>query len=198
MVKTASEIISELSSQYSAPKNRLLFLERSGVYHKIIRGLYETEKNVSPVVLAASIYGPSYISFEYALSYWNLIPERVSVLTMATTQKGKSKRFDTDFGSFIYRDIPKASFPFEVYIMLENKRYFLIAGKEKAICDILYRESPLGSVKQLKFFLFENMRIEQSDFDNLDFRILHELCPLYKSTNLKLLEKFLEKTGRKL
>ena len=194
MVKTASEIIRELSHGYNAPKNRLALLEKKGIYHKVVRGLYETEENVSPILLGALIFGPSYISFESALSYWNLIPEKVLSVTMATTRKGKTKTFSTPFGSFMYRDVPAAVFPFEVFIKTENERNYLIAGREKAMCDVLYRERPLGSVRELKQFLFANMRIEEDDFFSLDFNILQELCPLYKSTNHKLLLKLVEKS----
>jgi len=46
------------------------------------------------------IYDPSYISFEYALSYWNLIPEGVKEIVSLTT--GKTKQFDTPVGRFGY------------------------------------------------------------------------------------------------
>ena len=48
-------------------------------------------------VLANLIYGPSYVSYEYALTYYGLIPERVFEVTSATTQK--NKMFNTPFDS---------------------------------------------------------------------------------------------------
>ena len=59
---------------------------------KIRNGLYETEANTPSYLLAGSIYGPSYISFEYALSYYGLIPERVTTITCATFNKRKEKK----------------------------------------------------------------------------------------------------------
>jgi len=41
----------------------------------IIRGLYETDKNTPGYYLVGSIYGPSYLSFEFALGYHSLIPK---------------------------------------------------------------------------------------------------------------------------
>ena len=77
MIKSAFQIINELSQTYKSPKNRLMYLEKNGVYHKVVKGLYETERSVNPVLLASAVYGPSYVSFESALSFWNLIPEKV-------------------------------------------------------------------------------------------------------------------------
>ena len=56
---------------------------------KIINGLYETNSNTPAHLLAGSIYGPSYISFKYALSFYGLIPEHVTTITYATFDKKK-------------------------------------------------------------------------------------------------------------
>lgn len=193
MLKDSFQLLQELGSAYSAPKNRLLLLERQGKLFKVVRGLYETEKNVQPMLLSSAIYGPSYISFETALSFWGLIPEKVTAVTSATFGKNRSKRYDTQFGLFLYRDVPRSAFPYEVYIKNEGERHFLIAGKEKSLCDTLYREPPLGSEKQLREYLFENLRIEKSDFASIDFNLISDLCELYKSTNLRLLKSFVQK-----
>ncbi len=37
--------------------------------------------------------------------------------------------------------------------------------------------------------LFEDLRIDQEEFMNLDFPVLKELCPLYKSTTLNTFGK---------
>ena len=197
MLKNSLQLMQELGAEYSAPKNRLLLLERQGKLFKVVRGLYETEKSVPQELLASAIYGPSYISFESALSFWGLIPEKVAALTSATFGKKRTKRFETRFGLFLFRDVPDSAFPYEVYLKNEGERYFLIAGKEKSLCDTLYRESPLGSEKQLTEYLFENLRIEESDFDSVDFSLLSDLCDLYNSTNLRILKKFVLKKERK-
>ena len=58
---------------------------------QVVKGLYETDRNVPPYLLAGSIYGPSYISFEFALSYYGLIPEMVRVVTCASFEKKKRR-----------------------------------------------------------------------------------------------------------
>ncbi len=143
---------------HKSTKNKLMWLEKNGVYHKVVKGLYETEASVLPILLASAVYGPSYVSFESALSFWGLIPEKVVAVTSATFNKNRSKRFDSDFGLFLYRDVPKGAFPYEVYIRQEDNRSFLIAGREKSLCDTLYREKPLNAERRLREYLFENLR----------------------------------------
>ncbi len=59
-------------------------------------------------VLANLIYGPSYISLEYALQYWGLIPERVETVTSITGKRNKF--FTTPLGNFSYRYLHKSKF----------------------------------------------------------------------------------------
>ena len=76
MIKTYAMIVDELS-EYSAPENKLSRMVKEGIYIPIVKGLYETEKATSGYLLAGSIYGPSYLSFDFALSRYGLIPEAV-------------------------------------------------------------------------------------------------------------------------
>ena len=39
------------------------------------KGLYVDDKNLEGALLAQFIYDPSYLSFEYALYYYDMIPE---------------------------------------------------------------------------------------------------------------------------
>ena len=146
--------------------------------------MYETEKNVSPVVLASSIYGPSYISFEYALSYYGLIPERVTTITCATCNKKKKKIYKTDFGVFTYRDVPTLSYPEDILFTIEGDYLYQIATPEKAICDKLYTLSPLNNYSNLERMLFDDLRIDEEEFNKLDKDKIIKLSELYHSTNV--------------
>ena len=84
MIKTTNMILAELSS-YTNPKAKLSRLVKEGTYIQIVRGLYETDRGVPRHLLAGSIYGPSYISFAYALGFYGMIPEaamRLQVLRL--------------------------------------------------------------------------------------------------------------------
>lgn len=189
MIRTASEILSTLGLRYKQPQMKLRLMTQHGEIFKVIRGIYETDGNTSGEMLAGVIYGPSYLSFEYALSRYGLIPEKVSLFTSASFNKNKTKFYKTPFGEFLYSDIPVDVFPHGVTIENADDRPYSIATCEKALCDKLYKESPITSKREMEQFLFENLRIEQGDFCNLDFDFIRKIAPLYKKKNLYILSK---------
>ena len=67
----------------------------------------------------------------------------------------------------------------------------------KAICDKLYSLTPVGNVKELEMMLFEDLRIDEVIFDELDKSKLTELCDLYSSKTLHILKKYLEDNNDK-
>ena len=75
MLKTNDIIKNELSN-YSNKDTKLTREVNKGNLIKIVNGLYETNPNTLGYLLASSIYGPSYISFEYALLYLWLNPRK--------------------------------------------------------------------------------------------------------------------------
>ena len=90
MIKTTDMILEELQS-YANPKTKLSRMVKQGKYFQIARGLYETEKNVPGHLLAGSIYGPSYISFEYALGFYGMIQRQYIQLRVLLLKKRKRK-----------------------------------------------------------------------------------------------------------
>lgn len=183
------EILEKLSRDYKQPNIKLKQMVKKGELVKVIRGLYVDNQNTSPHLLAAAIYGPSYISFEYALSRYGLIPERVQTITSATFKKGKNKTYETPFRAFFYSDIPALAYPHEVTLEEENGMVFQVALPEKALCDTLYKERPVTSVKALRALMFEDLRIDESIFNQLDKDKLFRLAALYTKRNLQLLTK---------
>lgn len=158
----------------------------------VVRGIYETNKNTSGYLLASFIYGPSYLSFEYALSFHNLIPERVISYTNATFNKNKTKKYKNSFGLFLYRDVPKDAFPYFVNAHEQDTYVYFIASPEKALCDMLYILAPVKSVRELKSLMFENLRINISEFKNLNFDNIIFLSNKYISANINFLKKLIE------
>lgn len=185
-----------LKSNYSDYANPLDKIKRSvdeGKLFRLTRGLYETDRNVNPIFLANAILSPSYISFEFALSYYGLIPEKVVAITSATLQINKNKSFQNVFGRFEYSDTPVNVFSCGLILIEQNDYVFKIASKEKALCDSLYKWRVTKSVKELKILLFEDKRIDEEEFSSLDFSELIRLAKLYKKNNLKLLIKLIKK-----
>lgn len=177
---------------YTDVKGKIRREVQGGRLVQVARGLYETDARTDGKCLAGAIYGPSYLSFDYALSVHALIPEAVYAYTSATFCKGKSKRYENAFGTFLYRDVPAAVYPLGVEIKVERGYSYQIASPEKALCDKLYSLSPVYSVKALKELLFDDLRIDEAAFFALHKDDISQLAPLYRATNLKLLAKFME------
>ena len=192
MVRTSGAIKNDLLG-YSNKNNKISREVRDGNLIRIITGLYETNPNTPGYLLAGCIYGPSYISFEYALSYYGLIPERVNTVTCATFDKKKKKKYDTSFGVFTYRDVPNDAFPEEVLLNIDGEYSYQIATPEKALCDKLYILSPLNNYSNLENMLFNDLRIEEIEFNKLDKDKIVKLSELYHSTNANLLAKYIRR-----
>ncbi len=149
-----------------ADLNQLDRWRKQGLLLQLRRGLYilgKTERKIEPSrpYLAAQIYQPSYVSLEYALSRYGLIPERVADVTSVTTRK--TARFANDFGTFTYQTVKPAAFRGFIAQKDESGLSYFIAEPEKAVADFVYlnrhkiaagaeEETLLGS------FRFQNIR----------------------------------------
>jgi len=76
MLKTRSHIMYELRD-YASPKAKLTQMIKNGEVIQIRRGVYATSKDDPKFPAASMISSPSYISFQTALAYHQMIPERV-------------------------------------------------------------------------------------------------------------------------
>ena len=192
MLLTTS-ILRNRYSDYANPLDKIKRDADNGLLIRINRGVYETDGNVNPCLLASSILSPSYLSFDYALSYYGLIPEKVFSITSASLGLRKNKTFTNRFGRYEYSDIPASAFS-EGLTYLEDGDYIVkIASKEKAICDSLCKWKTVRSVKELKELLFVDKRIDEDEFSRCDFKLMLRLASLYKKTNLGLLIKLIKK-----
>lgn len=187
MLKTTSMLLDELGN-YSNPKMKIHSMVKKGELYPVIRGLYETNKDVNLCSLATAVYSPSYISFEWALSFYGIIPERVYGCSCATYMKNRRKTYRTSFGTLFYRDVPAKVFPYGLtYASCDEGYPFAIAKLEKAVCDKLYTLPSVNNVAELEKLLFENLRFDEDVFATIDCDGLFEFAPLYRSRNVNLL-----------
>ncbi len=192
MIVTTS-MLKEKYSKYSNPLDKIKREAQKGNLIRLTKGIYETDKNVDPCLLASVILSPSYLSFDFALSYYGLIPERVYAITSATLRVRKNKTFENSFARYEYTDIPTNAFS-EGLTCIEKGDYIVrIASKEKAICDSLYKWRVVKNINDLKELLFIDKRIDEDEFASCDFALLIRLASLYNKTNLKLLIKLIRK-----
>jgi predicted transcriptional regulator of viral defense system len=197
MTKDHLTLMHELRD-YASPKARLTRMIKSGEVVQVRRGLFVDPKETGHSLksLASVIYGPSYISFEYALAHHGLIPERVQAVTSATYHKNKNRRFHTTLGDFYYYYLPAAVFPYGVALGSENGRNYLMATPEKALCDTLYKTRGVTGLKALGTLLLEDWRMEREVILSLDRADIIFLAPLYGKPLLRLLPKWLERESK--
>lgn len=192
MIKTTAIMLQELNN-YKNPRDKLAHMVKKKECIPVIQGLYETNPTTPGYRLANTICSPSYLSFEFALSYHGLIPEAVYNFTSATFEKKKKKEFKTPFGTFTYRDVPSAAYPYGIECVSENGYTFQIASPEKALCDELYIQSPVTNQRELKEFLFDGLRIDWELFCKLNMDDILFLNSKYHCTNIQKLTKTMEK-----
>ena len=192
MLKTYDLLVEELH-QYKNPKTKIGRMVKNNELFPIKKCLYETNKNINPFYLADPIYSPSYISFETALAYYNLIPERVYAIKSATYDKKKKKEYKTIFGLYTYQDVPREVFSYGVEIIEAEGYCYKIATKEKALLDMLYSTKPIKNMNDMRDYLFDNLRINEMVLDTFDKNLVSQLGSLYHSTNIDLFERMLRK-----
>ncbi len=187
---------------YAKPRDKISTLLKKRVIIRVKKGLYIFGDNYrrssySKELLANLIYGPSYLSLEFALHYYGMIPELVRACTSVCI--GRSRRFSTPIGLYLYKSIPLAAFSSGVTVVkLSNDRSFLIANSEKALADKLHFTHGLKITTQveLEYYLIENLRIDLELLSTLTLSKIDEYAKLYRSQKIRLLYRLLLKIGK--
>ena len=182
MILTTRMLEDRLAS-YENPRNKIGRMVASGELVVVRRGLYATDRTIPGQFLAPCIFGPSYISFEYALAHHGLIPEAVYSYTSATCGKRKTKHYENVFGRYDYRDVPTAVFPLSVILVREAGFAYWIASPEKALCDQLHKMPPAANYLELEELLMEDLRIDEDAIRSLDAKAVLLLARRYRRSN---------------
>jgi hypothetical protein len=194
------EMLLNLLSEYSAPNNKIISLVAEGKLIRLKRGLYvgSPQNNgtlLSLELIANHLLGPSYVSMETALAHYGMIPERVYSVISLTTKRAKT--FNISLGSFSY--IQTSADYFRIGLVQEtvNQNYaFLIASREKALCDkmIYTKQLNLTSQKSIETYLEEDLRIEMDSLKTLNTDIVKQCYETgMKASQLNHLYKLLTK-----
>lgn len=137
---------------------------KKGKIVKLRRGIYilnQEDRKLEPsrLFLSAELYRPSYVSLDYALSFYGLIPEKVADITCVSTKK--TIHFENMFGKFTYQHVKRICFTGFIEQKDEAELPFFIATPEKAIVDFLYlnQRNINGDYKEilLESFRFQNL-----------------------------------------
>lgn len=182
-------MLNNLYSDYRSPSMHTSLLEKKGILIRLKRGMFVvspeiTGKQLSLELVANHIYGPSYVSMHYALRYYGLIPEQVTMLTSVTTRH--TRTFDNSLGRFCYYGASKDYFPIGVTMKEERDVTFMMATPEKALCDMLMVEKhvPNQSLSSLESFFEEDMRIDLDDLRQMDLKIIKACREAGKKKNI--------------
>jgi len=152
------------------------------------RGLYifsSQWRKIQPSVLfmANFLVLPSYVSLEQALGFYEIIPEKVTVITSVTTKK--TKIFRNLVGSFEYRSIKEDLF-FGFKKEIDNNQEFFIALPEKALLDFFY----LNNHFQGDFSELESLRLQ--NLEVLNIKLLETYGLKYNKRIRKIAEVLIE------
>ena len=185
--------------EYAYPRDKITALMQKGWIIRVKKGLYifgdeYRNKPFSKGLLANLIFGPSYLSAEYALGYYGLIPEQVESVTSVTT--GRSREFQTPVGRFVYRRIPLAGFRVGMdRVEIDERRSFLIALPEKAVADKIYldRGAGIANIKELRTYLEDNLRMDMAELQKLDHQLLTQIAERFRSRKIRLLGKLVNR-----
>jgi hypothetical protein len=185
-------LVSQLKD-YARPRDKITQLIRKGDIIRIKKGLYITPENRNPYlkeILAGMIYGPSYISLEYALAYYQMIPEQVKIVTSITSQKPKT--YQTPAGGFRYQHIRQELFALGLDFVSHEESGFWIATREKALCDLVYLKSRNLTPDRMGEFLQDDMRIDPSELSKLNIGKISDWQKAYNQPGIAALASYLK------
>jgi hypothetical protein len=175
---------------YKNPRSKLTQLLRDGALIRLKKGIYVFSRPLvrgeySLETLANIIYGPSYVSLEWALSFYGMIPERVEEITSVTLKRKQS--FTTPLGTFSYEHTHPDAYPEGITRMeLSDYQKALIATPEKAVCDLLMlRRGKVTSRRELREMMYEDLRMDEEAILKLDRERLAKIESAYPHSSVK-------------
>ena len=187
------QTLSDVLKEYSSPRDKISSLLKKKLIVRIKKGLYifgdSLRKNPVPRELLANlIYGPSYVSLDYALHFHGIIPERSEALTSVCL--GRSRRFSTPLGLFLYRSIPASAFHLGINrVDPQSDNAFLMAAPDKALADkiVLEKGTPITSQKEMLSFLTNDLRIDYEYIRSLAPERIYDFAAAFRSRKLHIL-----------
>ena len=197
------EMLEELlSASVNNVNAKISYMVKKGELLRLKKGVYAFGDDyrsapVDMISAANMLYTPSYLSFEYALGYYGLIPERVYEITSATLRGKKS--FETELGRFTYRPVPLRAYALGVDWLFDKVNGGkLIAAPEKALCDKIRADRGIGRLTQekLSVYLEYDLRIDMEMLLAFDEALVSKIAQAYRSGNLQNLGKIIGKRKR--
>lgn len=144
-------------------KSKIAYYAKRGALIRLTRGVFAKDKNYNPKELAASIYTPSYISFETVLRETGVIFQHYDTIFVAGPW---SKTTIIDNHTFTFRKLKDSVLYNPAGI--NNEKSYSIATPERAFLDTIYL---------FPEYYFDNL-------DPIDWEKCFELAPIYANRQL--------------
>ena len=173
-----------LLEEYTNPHDFISRMCKRGELIRLKNGFFVISEKIenSPIPyeqIANLLYGPSYLSFEWALSHYGMIPEGVYVITSASATA--SKNYRTPIGTFEFIYLSHSRYAIGIDQKANEAGNFMIATPEKALADLVHKKSKHLSSRDLLVDLLEARRIDEGALKNLDKKHLFEIAECYRS-----------------
>jgi predicted transcriptional regulator of viral defense system len=131
---------------------------QSGKLIGLRRGMYAFSEAYSKAPLHAAelanhLYHPSYISTQWAMSFYGLIPEKTVTYTCVSPRV--SRTFENPFGLFNYQSL-KTSVFFGYGSQTMAGKTVTIADPEKALLDFWYLQKGNWTLERIQEMRFQN------------------------------------------
>jgi hypothetical protein len=181
---------------YASPRDKATALIEQGIIIRVFGPLLR-RRPFSREVLANLLYGPSYLSLEYALQHHGLIPEGIETATSVTT--GRSRQFVTPLGTFSYAMIPLKAFQTGADLVQSGVDVsFFMATPEKALADKLALERGLRLTDEadMRKYLIEDLRVPESELGRLDADRMRRIEAAYGLRRVSLLTQVVVRSRR--
>lgn len=171
-----AETLMRIFQDYSKPREKIRRMVDAGNLIRLKNGFYLIKGRDIPYEQVANLlYGPSYISLEWALSFYGIIPERAYVVTSITNCR--FKEYETPVGRFSYEPLNSLAYSIGIHLKksASSMGNFLMATPEKALVDLVFHRCKNLSKEELKIDLLESRRIDKSAIASLDKKLLCQI-----------------------
>lgn len=161
---------------------------KQGYLIPLKRGLYIVSPQLTQTMpciglIANHLYSPSYVSLQFALREYGLIPEYVRIVTNITTCH--ARKFENELGIFSYHSVNREYFALGITSHTEDNSSYLIATPEKALVDIiLFTPQVPVSLIGLEHFLAEDLRFDMDALQQMKIPLLQACAEIAPKRNI--------------
>lgn len=190
-----AQTLLNLFSAFSKPRERILRMIKKGELIRLKNGFYliadkirqGSHIHIPYEQVANFLYGPSYVSLEWALSFYGMIPERVHTVTSMTL--GRDKEYNTPVGNFAYYRLSSDRYSVGVTQKQVPDSFggFLMATPEKALADFVFKTCKGLDKKELEVELLESKRVNRESVHELDKSLLVKIAGSYRAKTVSYL-----------